>query len=267
MGLFWVALATTMYEILLTRIFSVTMWYHFAFMAISIAMFGMTVGSIIVYLFPNYFTQKRAYFHLVLSSLLFSVSIVLCFSVYLCIPSFFYGSNIVRLISITTTYIVISIPFIFSGTCVCLALTKFPQQVSRLYAADLIGAATGCILLILTLNIVDGPSAIIVVALLVSIGTIFFAMDARFKVMKHIAIILALLFVSIVFINFFLVTKHRIPLLRLQWVKGKREAPPLYEKWNSFSRVIVYNDSLTQKPFGWGISSTYPSDQKPGNCG
>jgi len=37
LGLFFVALATVMYEIVLTRIFSVTMWYHFAFVAISIA--------------------------------------------------------------------------------------------------------------------------------------------------------------------------------------------------------------------------------------
>ncbi len=58
-GLFSVAMATLMYEILLTRIFSVTMWYHFAFMAISIAMFGMTVGAIIVYLFPNYFSRRE----------------------------------------------------------------------------------------------------------------------------------------------------------------------------------------------------------------
>ena len=42
-ALFLVALATVMFEVLLTRVFSLTMWYHFAFMAISIAMFGMTV--------------------------------------------------------------------------------------------------------------------------------------------------------------------------------------------------------------------------------
>ena len=41
LGLFLVALATLSYEILLTRIFSVTMYYHFAFVAISVAMFGM----------------------------------------------------------------------------------------------------------------------------------------------------------------------------------------------------------------------------------
>ena len=39
-------LAALMHEILLTRIFSVTLWYHFAFVAISVAMFGMTVGAV-----------------------------------------------------------------------------------------------------------------------------------------------------------------------------------------------------------------------------
>ena len=52
-GLFFVTLGTLMYEILLPRIFSVTMFYHFAFMAVSLAMFGMTVGAVIVYLCGN----------------------------------------------------------------------------------------------------------------------------------------------------------------------------------------------------------------------
>ena len=51
-GLFLVTLATITYEIALTRIFSITMWYHFAFVAISVAMFGMTVGALIVYCGP-----------------------------------------------------------------------------------------------------------------------------------------------------------------------------------------------------------------------
>jgi len=55
-GLFMVTLATLMEEILLTRIFSVTMWYHFVFLAISVAMFGLTVGGLLVYLAPRYFT-------------------------------------------------------------------------------------------------------------------------------------------------------------------------------------------------------------------
>ena len=59
-GIFFVALATLMYEILLTRIFSVTMLYHFAFVALSVAMFGMTAGALIVYLAPQLLSAGAA---------------------------------------------------------------------------------------------------------------------------------------------------------------------------------------------------------------
>src|SRR3990167_5611341 len=85
-GIFLVALATLMFEILLTRIFSVTMWFHFAFVAISIAMFGMTVGAIVVYLLPHTFTQERAPTHLTLSSLILAVTIVASFIAHLYTP-------------------------------------------------------------------------------------------------------------------------------------------------------------------------------------
>ena len=48
-GLFLVTLATLTYQLLLTRTFSVTMYYHFAFVAISVTMFGMAVGAVARY--------------------------------------------------------------------------------------------------------------------------------------------------------------------------------------------------------------------------
>lgn len=58
-GLFLVSCSTLMLELLLTRIFSVTLWYHFAFMVVSIAMFGMTAGALLVYLRPRAFSLRR----------------------------------------------------------------------------------------------------------------------------------------------------------------------------------------------------------------
>src|SRR5262245_30723716 len=78
-GLFFTTLATLMYEIALTRIFSVTMWYHFAFVAISVALFGMTAGALIVHLFPDRFAPVDIRRRLWLSSLLFSAAIAVCF--------------------------------------------------------------------------------------------------------------------------------------------------------------------------------------------
>jgi hypothetical protein len=72
-GLFAVTSATIMYEIGLTRIFSVTTWYHFAFLAISVALFGMTVGALLVYLLPDRFRDRDVATRLWRYALLFSV--------------------------------------------------------------------------------------------------------------------------------------------------------------------------------------------------
>ena len=141
-------------------------------MAISVAIFGMTVGAIIVYLFSGYFTPERVKYHLAVSSFWFSLTIVLSFLTHNCIPMIIQRS-LMGLYAIVLIFSVISVPFIFSGMCICLVLTKFPRQVSKLYAADLAGAAVGCLALIYTLQITDGPTAVIAVALLAGIGTIF----------------------------------------------------------------------------------------------
>lgn len=259
-GIFALALATLMFEILLTRIFSVTMWYHFAFMATSVAMFGMTVGAVLVYLFPKYFTPERAKTHIAISSLLFAISIVLSFLTHLIIP-FNPNLTLSGIFSLALTYLVISIPFLFSGICICLLLTKFPHQVSKLYAYDLAGASLGCILLIYVISITDGPTAVIIVAFLASIGAILFASDAASKKLIRIALISSLLLGSFAVINTVLVNQQ-FPLLRLMWVKGKFESAPIYEKWNSFSRITVSEDKDKEHPFGWGFSSVTPFDQK-----
>jgi hypothetical protein len=260
-GLFMVTLATLMFEILLTRIFSVTMWYHFAFVAISVAMFGMTVGAILIYLFPGYFTQERVEHQFAASSLLFSVSIVFCFLTQLCIP-FNTERTILGLFSIALTYAVLSIPFVFSGICVSLALTKFPRYISKLYSVDLAGAALGCILLIYTLRITDGPTAVIIAAFLASVGSVFFAVDKRFSKLLQVASVTSVLLALFSIVNAVLVYKQS-PLIRIVWVKSGYENSPLYEKWNAFSRITVWGDpEKLDKPFGWGISDTYQTDQK-----
>ena len=78
-GLFLITLSTLMYEIALTRIFSVTMWYHFAFVAISVALFGMTAGALSVHLLPKVFDKVNVKRHLWIYSLAFSIDIAACF--------------------------------------------------------------------------------------------------------------------------------------------------------------------------------------------
>jgi len=260
-GVFLIALATLMHEILLTRIFSVTMWYHFAFMAISLVMFGMTAGGLSVYLHRNDYVGVRCKHQMALSSLWFAVGAVVSTLTHLNVP-FIPSPSLAGAWSLALTYALMSLPFFFSGICVCAALTKFPRQVSRLYAADLVGAAIGCLMVICTLKVTDGPTAVFLVALLGSVGAALFAADGGFTKLLRGAVILSVLFLAFFIINTILV-RRQTSFLRLMWAKGGVEMRPLYEEWNSFSRIAVQGDpSAATSPITVGISSAYHEERK-----
>ncbi len=259
-GLFFVALATLMYEILLTRIFSVTMVYHFAFVAISVAMFGMTVGALMVYLLPRWFPPGGATRQLAAWSVAFPILLILSFLTELSIP-FRMHPSVVGIYAVFLTYVVIAIPFVASGICVSLALTRFPGAISRLYAADLAGAALGCILLVYTLQWTDGPTAVFVVAFLASLGGVCFASAAGQRRPLRIAGASALLIGAFAAGHTVLVWKQ-FAVLRILYIRGSFEARPLYEKWNSYSRVRVNGrPGVATLPYGWGLSEKYPPDR------
>src|SRR6186997_3114649 len=159
-GLFLITLATLTYQLLLTRIFSVTMYYHFAFVAISVTMFGMAVGALIVYLRPRSFDLPRLDRQLSRAALAFAVTIVASFLAHVWLP-FRPELSLAGIASVVLTYAILSVPFTCSGVVVALALTRFPGQVSALYAVDLAGAAVGCALLGPILRLTDGPTAIV----------------------------------------------------------------------------------------------------------
>ena len=258
LGLFFVALATLMYEILLTRIFSVTMLYHFAFVALSVAMFGMTVGALLVYLLPRVFTRERLHWWLTAASIAFPIAMLLSFLTELSVP-FRIHPSIVALYAIVFTYAVIAVPFVVSGIVVCLSLTGFPSRVSRLYAADLAGAALGCVLLIPVLDYSDGPTAVLWVSWLASLGAVSFAWRAP-RGARVAAIALSVILLAFAAGHTVLVWKH-FPIFRILYIKGSFEARPLYEKWNSYSRVRVNGDQeALVTPTGWGLSRTLPED-------
>lgn len=247
LGLFLVTLATLQLEILLTRIFSATLWYHFAFMALSIAMFGMTAGAMVVYLRPDWFPADKLDRRLGTCSLLFAFSTVAALLIHLWLP--FEGITFQLL-----TFLAVTIPFTWSGICVSLILTRFPGHVGKLYAADLIGAALGCIAVILTLELVDGISAVFVVATLAAAGALgFWSGTGRRRLIT--AALCALGFAAIAVLNPRL-GEGPSPWLHIRWTKGDFEGRLLDERWNSFSRVTVHRDAPT-KPVGWGLSPTF----------
>ena len=66
-----------LWELLLTRIYSVVLYYHFAFMAVSVAMFGLTLGAIYVQVRPKQDLSALAFLAGLLMAVSISVQLVL----------------------------------------------------------------------------------------------------------------------------------------------------------------------------------------------
>ena len=245
-ALFLVTMATLMLEILLTRIFSVILWYHFAFVAISVALFGMTLGAVIVHLAPRYFSGPALATRLAAASWLFGLTtagaLVGLLTIRFTPPELRsdLGGGLLPL------YLLTAVPFTFSGIVVSVALTRFPGRVNRLYAADLLGAAVGCAAVIFALNFLDAPSAVIAVGAAAAAGALLFALEARGGPLRVAAATLVAALIGLAVFN------AHSQVLRVRWVKGKPAPPSVYERWNAFSRITI--DESSDVPFVWGGS-------------
>jgi MFS family permease len=260
-GIFLVSLATLALELLLTRVWSVLTFYHFAFVAVSLAMFGLTVGAILVYRLPGYFARRSTEFYLSASALLFSVSLIFSFMTELCVP-FVASKSIVGLYLAGFLFCVASLPFCFSGICIALAFTCFSAHIGKLYAADLAGAAVGCLFFALALSVSDGPTAIFLTAGIAALAAYLFAEGAETTSLRKWALILAVSAGAFAYANAVLAHGQK-PLISFLWSRGQRSERPVYEKWNPFSRVTVMGDlAEASDPHGWGLSTTYKPEKK-----
>jgi hypothetical protein len=254
-GVFLVSAANLMYEVLLTRIFSVTMWYHFAFVAISVAMFGASVGAIIIYAAPRLFRAQRAVTALTWTTLCFGASVVGMFVLYARCTTMLAQMD--RLPSALAAFAITSIPFVFGGMSICLALTKIADRVAALYACDLVGAAAGCIGFVAVLHLVDAPTAVFAVAFLANLAALILAFSSARAGLVVFTLLGVIFFGTLLGVSF-VAARDGHPLVRLQAVKGRPESPALFEKWNSFSRIRVEGDpNRWRPPFGWGLSPRY----------
>lgn len=253
LGLFLITFATMIYELLLTRIFSVTLFYHFAFMAVSLAMFGMTAGAGFVNTLSKIVTDENKQVMLTIAGLLFAVTILVTFWAQVTIPwTVQFSSGL----TIATTFLTLGVPFFFSGVVVCLCLTRFPGQVGKLYAADLVGAAAGCLALVALLDQVDAPTAVVWVSAFSAAGAFLFSWG-KDKKWSTVAAVLMVGLSALALAN----PSQRF--VKLTWSKGDENVVPLYEKWNSFSRVRVFgNPEVPQQLEGWGVSQRMPKDLK-----
>ena len=86
LGLGLMCASTLMYEIVLTRLLSVTCWYYLAFVSVSMAMFGMTAGALAVQLRPALFERSQVRVRMAQASFAMAVSMPIVLTIMFAIP-------------------------------------------------------------------------------------------------------------------------------------------------------------------------------------
>src|SRR5919108_592838 len=134
LALFVVSMSVLLFELTLTRMFSIILWYSYGFMAISVAFFGLGIGSFLIHLIKKKVKREKLLSKIVQSTIAFAVSLPIFL--------FLLGHVIPPNISfIYLFFLVSSIPFFFAGMSMALVYLAMPREVTKLYFADLAGAA------------------------------------------------------------------------------------------------------------------------------
>jgi hypothetical protein len=227
-------LATLLLELALTRIFSVVFYYHFAFLAISIALFGLGVGGVFSYVVAGwgrpFFAKLGAIATVNAALALVALVVVLGLR-----GEMGYGT-------LALVYFTSALPFFAAGTTISLVIAETIERVDRVYFADLAGAAAGCLILIPLLDTLGGPNTVIAAALLYAVSAWLWFGLAEGRKGRAGAAALAGAFVLLLGVNAF------VPLIDVKYAKGKELAGERFVRWNSFSRIALSREKDSGMP-------------------
>jgi hypothetical protein len=225
LGVALTTLATLVLELSLTRIFSVVFYYHFAFLAISIALFGLGAGGVFSYVvagWPDSLFSKLGKLSAV-NAIVVAASLVFILT----------RKGELDNVTLGLVYFASALPFFLAGAIVSLAIGETIERVERVYFFDLIGASAGCLLLIPFLNSFGGPNTVIIAAALFAVAAAIWHNLDRRAMGRAVSVGLALLFVTLVAANM------KKPLIDVRYAKGGQLPDERFVKWNSFSRIAI----------------------------
>src|SRR5206468_1087507 len=244
LGIALVSATLLMIELALTRIFSVVMYYHFAFLAISIALFGLSASGVLAYVARRSLGRRPTGVLLSTSALVYAACtmVSLFVLVRLRVGLNYSPANLALMLTI---YALAALPFFTGGFVITLAISRLTSRINAVYAADLLGAAFGCIVLIPLLDRVGAPGVVLAAAAMaIGAATLFAADPTRSHTVLAGALLLAIPLAGQV---------TGLAGFDVVDTKGHRGDRVLFAKWNSFSRIGVYDRTHGD----WSLSEAY----------
>ena len=233
-----------MTELALTRIFSVIMYYHFAFLAISIALFGLSASGVFAYVARARLDRHPTGVLLARQSVLYAIATVVALFVLvrMRVGLNYSPRNLVLMLAI---YALAALPFFAGGLILTLAISRLASRINAVYAADLTGAAAGCLILIPLLDRLGAPGVVLAAAALALLAGVLFAPAPSRR--TYAAIGAAVLAVPLIG------QLTGLAGFDVTGTKGHQTDRVLFSKWNSFSRVAVYERTHGD----WSLSAAY----------
>lgn len=164
-GVFLFSASLLLLEITFARLSSVILSYHYVFLVLSTAMFGLGMGGLAAYYLADKPENGNKY--LTVSCVLFVVFIPISIALMSWLP---YISNIFFYAFL------MFVPFFFAGILLAVIFRLYPEESSRLYAADIFGAAAGVAAAVFLLRKFGGINSALFASVSASVALIFFSM-------------------------------------------------------------------------------------------
>lgn len=253
--IFLLSAAALIYEIILTKLFSVTLWYHFSYLVISLAMFGFGLGGLI-----TFYLRDKLKLHIEdnIKRLCYCCALMIGLSLIKVVS--FHAPNAASMVgafNFFTIYILCTLPFTLISLILAILFLNYPQDSPKLYAADLIGAAIGCLLSVVLISYLSAQQVIMLTVIFcVMAGSLATKKKHLFSQLVLLTI-LATVFVSASVI--FPITHSK----NYSEIKQK----PIFEQWSPLSRITVlpkiyWRGEYADMPFAWGMSNAYHAKQQ-----
>jgi hypothetical protein len=176
LGLGWVAGAALVLQVALTRVFSLLIWYHFAFLAVALALLGFTSGGLLVQARPDLAASPGQRARL---SLYFAASIPAMLGMLAVLP---LGSSVLESASQFALFLLmllaLLVPFTLAGVVVAGSLASLRGAIGRAYLADLLGSGLGCGLSVAAMDALGGgPGGVLVASGAAAVGALCFSLE------------------------------------------------------------------------------------------
>jgi hypothetical protein len=216
-------------ELGLTRLFSVVLFYHFAFLAISIALLGLGAGGVFAHLRKQQLQQYELRNVAAVCCCINALAIPVVLEIVLHVPVSLQltSDNFIRL---TAIYLASAVPFFLTGLQFSVVFARESSRIPRLYAADLAGGSLACLAIVPLLNWIGGPNAILVSALVGAIAAIVWSAAPKPREFAAALVVLLVLGIAL---------NHSGRLADITWAKGVIRKNVEFARWNALSRVEV----------------------------